>query len=73
MRTKYHEYPEYHTSKDDLSLISPEGLFGGYQAICNAIQIFENNRIYNSNFLCEPQLGKRNLYPNLGLIMPIRL
>ena len=68
MRTKYHEYPEYHTSKDDLSLISSKGLFGGYQAIYKAIQIFENNRIYNSRFLCEPQLGKRNLYPNLGTI-----
>ena len=61
--SKYHEYPEYHTSADDLSLISPEGLqraFDIYKAIINAI---EYNVKYKVNCCCEPQLGPRGLYP----------
>ena len=62
-RSKYHEYPEYHTSADDMSLISAEGLLKSceiYQAVINAI---ENNAIYKCTCYCEPQLGKRGLYP----------
>lgn len=62
-RSKYHEYPEYHTSADDMSLISPEGLQGTYDLLINIVRILENNKIYKSKCLCEPQLGKRGLYP----------
>ena len=64
MRTKYGEYPEYHTSLDDMSVISPEGLFGGYKLLFSAIEILESNAYYTSILPCEPQLGKRGLYPN---------
>lgn len=67
MRSKFGEYPEYHTSLDDLSLITPKGLNGGYQAIKSAIDVLENNVLPVSNVLGEPQLGKRNLYPNIGV------
>jgi len=70
MRTKYGEYPEYHTSLDDLSLVTPNGLFGGYTAIKEAITMLENNQIFKSKVLCEPQLGKRGLYPNTGIKNP---
>ena len=33
MRSKYHSYAEYHTSKDDMSFISPEGLNGAVKVI----------------------------------------
>jgi aminopeptidase-like protein len=70
MRTKYGEYPEYHTSLDDLSLVTPNGLFGGYTAIKEAITMLENNQIFKSKVLCEPQLGKRGLYPNTSIKNP---
>jgi aminopeptidase-like protein len=64
MRSKYGEYPEYHTSLDDMSVISPEGLFGGFNLIVKAIEILETNSYYKNVMPCEPQLGKRGLYPN---------
>jgi aminopeptidase-like protein len=67
MRSKYGEYPEYHTSDDNLDLISPEGLEGGYNALKKAIEIIEQNEILNTTVLCEPQLGKRGLYPTLSV------
>jgi aminopeptidase-like protein len=66
MRTKYHEYPEYHTSLDDLSVISPTGLQGAYDLHLAMIDVLEANRTYRAVWPCEPQLGKRNLYPTLG-------
>jgi aminopeptidase-like protein len=63
MRTKYAEYSEYHTSLDDLSFISPAGLEGGYNALATAIRIIEHNRYPMVTTICEPQLGKRGLYP----------
>ena len=65
-RTKYGAYPEYHTSLDDLTVISPSGLYGGYDKIKKAIELLEMNNYYKVNVLCEPQLGKRGLYPTIS-------
>ncbi len=64
MRTKYGEYPEYHTSLDTLDVISPEGLAGGLSMLVQAVNILETNDTYRVNVECEPQLGKRGMYPN---------
>jgi aminopeptidase-like protein len=65
-RTKYHEYPEYHTSADDMNLITPAGLQGSYETLVRWIYCMENNRKYTVNVLGEPQLGKRGLYPTIS-------
>jgi aminopeptidase-like protein len=66
MRTKYGEYPEYHTSGDGLSFISPDGLAGSVDMYTRCLELFERNATYRVTVLCEPQLGKRGLYPTLG-------
>ena len=64
MRSKYGEFPEYHTSLDNLDLISPVGLSGGLDMLKMAVNILESNDYWRVKVLCEPQLGKRGLYPN---------
>ncbi len=66
MRSKHGTYPEYHTSLDDLKLVTPEGLEGSFQIHKNAIKIFENDMTVKSAVLGEPQLGKRGLRPQVG-------
>ena len=62
-RSKYHIYPEYHTSGDNLDIISPDGLGGSLDVLINCIEALENNHKYKIKCLCEPQLGRRGLMP----------
>ena len=46
--------------------MTPTGLDGGYWAIRRAIEAIEKNKKYRITVFCEPQMGKRGLYPTLS-------
>lgn len=66
-RSKFGTYPEYHTSLDNLDLVTSTGLRDSYDTVQECIEILENNRTYRVTCHGEPQLGKRGLYPNLSI------
>ena len=67
MRTPHGQYPEYHTSADNLDLVYPAALADSFAKCWGVLSVLEGNRIYmNQNPKCEPQLGKRGLYTAIG-------
>ncbi|MDA7583114.1 DUF4910 domain-containing protein [Candidatus Pelagibacter sp.] len=65
-RTKYGEYPEYHTSLDNFNLVTLKGLTGGFNIAKKSIEVILENIYPKFKVLCEPQMGKRGLYPLLS-------
>ena len=67
MRSKYGDYPEYHTSLDNLGrVVTAKGLEGSYNLYQKILTLLENNYYPITKILCEPQLGKRNLYSKIS-------
>lgn len=67
MRTMYGRYVEYHTSADNKDYICFTAIEESISKYFDVIELIERNKFYLNKFpFCEPQLGKRNLYPNLG-------
>lgn len=65
-RTKYGRYPEYHTSLDNFNLVTKSGINGSFKVAKTAIELLLKKIIPKNNVLCEPQMGKRGLYPSLS-------
>ena len=66
-RTPHGQFPEYHTSADNLDFISAQALADSFRRCLEIFDLLEHNRTYrNVNPKCEPQLGKRGLYRELG-------
>jgi aminopeptidase-like protein len=60
-------YPQYHTSADDLSLITPAALERSLEACQRIVDVIESNQHYlNLKPKGEPKLGARGLYGALG-------
>ncbi len=65
-RSKFGDYPEYHTSADNFSVVTEEGLQGALDVLKTIVDAFEicDKPLITVN--CEPQLGKRGLYPTIS-------
>jgi aminopeptidase-like protein len=67
MRTPNGEYPEYHSSADNLSLLRPESLAHSLAVLRRIVEVIEGDGVYRSrNPKGEPQLGRRGLYAAMG-------
>jgi len=65
-RTRYGAFPEYHTSLDDLTLITPAGLHGALTVLRECHRLLEQYPRYRSTTVGEPQMGRRGLYPQVS-------
>jgi aminopeptidase-like protein len=69
MRTRYGKYPEYHTSADNKSFISFEAMERSVMLCAGVLDLVDKNGVYQNLMpYCEPQLGKRGLYPSIGSV-----
>jgi aminopeptidase-like protein len=66
-RSKYGEYPEYHTSLDNFeTVVTKKGIEESYKLAKTSICILLKKIIPKNKILCEPQMSKRNLYPSIS-------
>lgn len=67
MRGRHGEFPEYHTSGDNLDFVSGERLLESYAVVKEIVEALDGNQRYrNLAPEGEPQLGKRGLYRAMG-------
>ena len=70
-RTPHGLFPEYHSSADDLDLISAESLGDSVAAALEILDALERNRVVRSRSpYGEPQLGRRGLYREISAGVP---
>jgi aminopeptidase-like protein len=66
-RTPHGQFPEYHTSADNLEFVKAQHLSETLRTYLSVIGVLEGNQRYkNLNPKCEVQLGKRGLYRATG-------
>ena len=52
--------------RSDFSVVTATGLKGGFDFVKACLEVLEGNATFVATQLCEPQLGRRGLYPTLG-------
>ena len=65
-RSEHHRFPEYHTSADDLSVISGEAMADSLEMLKRCVRILEGNGRFECTVVGDAQLGERGLYPTVG-------
>lgn len=67
-RTPFGEYPEYHTSADNLAFIAPARLADALAVLSDIVDAIEcsGRRYLNLSPFGEPRLGKRGLFRPIG-------
>lgn len=66
-RSLHGEFPEYHTSADNLSFVNADSLADALSVCLELSELLDTNVTYMSlNPRCEPQLGRRGLYNAIG-------
>ncbi len=68
MRSKYATYPEYHTSLDNMELVTPTGLEQAFAAHQKIIEVIETDCVPVCQILCEPKMSDRGLRPTIGKV-----
>jgi aminopeptidase-like protein len=68
MRTIYGKYPEYHTSGDNLELVTAQALEESLEMYKLCLEVMENNHTYVTTVFGEPQLSKYGLYHTVSTI-----
>jgi aminopeptidase-like protein len=67
MRSAWGEFPEYHSSADNLDFVAADALAESLNLCAAVVDLLERNRTYRStNPFCEPALGRRGLYGAIG-------
>jgi aminopeptidase-like protein len=67
MRSKYMTYPEYHTSYDDLNLVTAKGMSDSFELYCKIIEAIETDCIPCCTVKAEPKMSDRGLRPTTGI------
>src|SRR5262245_19472208 len=67
MRSAWGEFPEYHTSADNVQFVTAAALAETLDVCIDVVSVLERNTSYRSlNPFCEPALGRRGLYRSTG-------
>ena len=65
-RSRFGDYKEYHTSLDNLNIISNKSLNGSVKIVKKFVDEIQRNQIFIKDILCEPFLFKYNLINNVS-------
>jgi aminopeptidase-like protein len=67
MRGRHGQFPEYHTSADNLGFVSGARMVESYGVLRSVVDTVERERRYRNRApFGEPQLGSRGLYQAIG-------